>query len=66
MKKEHGMRARKGWIKLHVAFDLKRKKEVRMEATDKRAHDSEENKYGKRWLVESFFFRYSSDGLESM
>jgi len=36
--------ARKGWIKVHVAFDLKRKKVVRIEVTDKKVHDSQRSR----------------------
>jgi len=34
-------KSRKGWIKLHVAFDAKRKKVVAIEITDGRVHDSQ-------------------------
>ena len=44
LRKKHGKRARKGWIKLHVAFDLKRKKVVEIEVTDERVHDSQKAK----------------------
>ena len=43
LRKKHGKRARKGWIKLHVAFDLKRKKVVNIEVTDERTHDSQKS-----------------------
>jgi hypothetical protein len=41
LRKKHGKKARKGWIKLHVAFDVKRKKVVAIEMTDERVHDSQ-------------------------
>jgi len=40
LRKKHGKRSRKGWIKLHVAFDLKRKKVIELEVTDESVHDS--------------------------
>ncbi len=44
LRKKHGKRARRGWVKLHVAFDLKRKKVVEIEVTDERVHDSQKAK----------------------
>lgn len=44
LRKKHGKKARKGWIKLHVALDFKRKKVVAMEVTDERVHDSQKGK----------------------
>jgi len=49
LRKKHGKKARKGWIKLHVAFDIKRKRVVTIEITDERIHDSQKAKE----LVES-------------
>ena len=40
LRKKHGKRSRKGWIKLHVALDLKRKKVIELEVTDESVHDS--------------------------
>nr|WP_121011984.1 IS5 family transposase [Hydrogenivirga caldilitoris] len=44
LRKKHGKKTRKGWIKLHVALDLKRKKVVAMKVTDERVHDSQKAK----------------------
>jgi len=44
LRKKHGKKARKGWVKLHVALDLRRKKVVELEVTDERVHDSQKGK----------------------
>ena len=44
LRKKHGKKARKGWIKLHVALDLKSKRVVELEVTDERVHDSQKGK----------------------
>jgi transposase len=41
LRKKHGKKSRRGWIKLHVAFDIKRRKVVAIEITDERVHDSQ-------------------------
>ncbi len=43
LRKKHGKRVRKGWIKLHVAFDIKRKKVVDIQVTDERVGDSQKS-----------------------
>ncbi len=43
LRKKHGKR-RKGWIKLHIALDLKSKKVVAVEVTDERVKDSQKAK----------------------
>lgn len=44
LRKKHRKKARKGWIKLHVALDLKSKRVVELEVTDERVHDSQKGK----------------------
>lgn len=44
LREKHGKKTRKGWIKVHVAFDLRRKKVVDMEVTHERACDSQKAK----------------------
>ena len=44
LRKKHGKRSRKGWIKVHVAFDLKRKKVIELEVTDERTRDCQKAK----------------------
>jgi hypothetical protein len=41
LRKKQGKKSGRGWIKLHVAFDLRRKKVVAIEITDERVHDSQ-------------------------
>ncbi len=41
LRKKHGKRARRGWIKLHVAFDINSKQVVSVEVTDEKTHDSQ-------------------------
>jgi len=41
LRKEHGKRARRGWIKLRVAFDINSKQVVSVEVTDEKTHDSQ-------------------------
>jgi len=44
LRKKHGKKARKGWVKLHVALDMRRKRVVEIEVTDERVHDSGKGK----------------------
>ncbi len=41
LRKKHGKRARRGWIKLRVAFDINSKQVVSVEVTDEKTHDSQ-------------------------
>ena len=41
LRKKHGKKPRKGWIKVHVALDVRSKKVVGVEVTDERVHDSQ-------------------------
>ncbi len=41
LRKKHGKKARKGGIKLHVAFELNSGRVVELEITDEKVHDSQ-------------------------
>ncbi|MCX8076643.1 MAG: transposase [Aquificaceae bacterium] len=41
LNKRYGKRRKKGWIKVHVAFDVSSGKVLHMKVTDNRTHDSQ-------------------------
>lgn len=43
LREKHGKKARKGWVKLHLAFELNSRKVVELDVTDERVHNSQKS-----------------------